>query len=135
MLDVRNAEINVDEIMRRIQEKVRLRRESGADARPAADAAESWRTINQLLDQADEFAPVGINLPMMSHTRGLRRMLAIPVARIFLRLAQLITRDQRAFNEAVVASLRAQVEQQRELARRLRDLESRIQNKDSEPDP
>src|SRR5262252_7793633 len=92
MLDVRNPEINVDEIMRRIQEKVLLRRESGAVAAPEGRGAEASRVINQLLAQADEFAAVGTNLPPMSRTHGLKRTLAILVAKGFLRLAQLITR-------------------------------------------
>src|SRR5206468_351024 len=38
---------------------------------------------------------------------GLRRRLAVPIARLVLRAAQLVTRDQTTFNLSVVASLRA----------------------------
>jgi len=43
----------------------------------------------------------------MSTLRGFRRRLAIPIARLILRAADLVTREQRSFNQAVVASLRA----------------------------
>jgi O-antigen chain-terminating methyltransferase len=114
MLDVKNPEIKVDDIMRRIQEKIRLRPEPAAIRQepraafaPGASAPDSSRMINQLLVQAQELARVGMTLPPMSRMRGLKRTLATQVAKIFLRLAQLVTRDQRAFNEAVVAALRA----------------------------
>src|SRR6266849_5352377 len=114
MLDVQNPEIKVDDIMQRIQEKVRLRREVAAtNSKPpagpplASAPADSSLAINQMLVEAQELAQVGNTLPPMSRTRGLKRVFAIAVAKVFLRLAQLITRDQRAFNQAVVAGLRA----------------------------
>src|ERR1700737_2519203 len=109
MLDVQNPDIKVDEIMQRIQEKVRLRREhavprqAGTGAPVPADSL----IFNQLLAQARDTAQVGVNVPPMSRTHGLKRRLAAAVAKAFLRLAQLITRDQRAFNQAVVAALQA----------------------------
>ena len=114
MLEVKNPEIKVDDIMRRIQEKIRLRQEStvgrqgprGAAA-PRSVAAEWFWTIRDLLNQAQDLAPVGDNLPPMSRMRGLQRAVATPLAKIFLRVAQLITRDQRRFNQVVVAALQA----------------------------
>ncbi len=110
MLDVQNPEIKVDEIMQRIQEKVRLRREQAAPPQVGTGAsvpADSSLMLNQLLAQARDLAQVGVNLPPMSRTHGLKRSLATLVAKVFLRVAQLITRDQRAFNQAVVATLQA----------------------------
>src|SRR5712671_226737 len=106
MLDVQNPEINVDEIMQRIQEKVRRR---GQAAPPqvgmgAPVPAESSLIFNQLLAQARETAQVGVTVPPMSRTHGLKRRLATSVAKAFLRLAQLITRDQRTFNDTAVAA-------------------------------
>jgi O-antigen chain-terminating methyltransferase len=112
MLDVQNPDIKVDEIMRRIQEKVRLRRETTAPASGGPMPAISSVGINQLLAQARDTAQVGISLPPMSRTHGLKRRIAAPIAKAFLRMAQLITRDQRAFNQTVVAALEAFNEQQ-----------------------
>lgn len=121
MLDVQNPEIKVDDIMQRIQEKVRLRREQGAPPLVGAGPPvpeDSSLAFNQLLAQARDLAPVGAALPEMSRTHGLKRKIAAPVAKAFLRMAQLITRDQRAFNQAVVAALQGLLERHaRETAR------------------
>jgi O-antigen chain-terminating methyltransferase len=114
MLDVQNPEIKVDEIMQRIQEKVRLRREQpatlqGAAAGPPLPGGSSLG-FNQLLAQVRDTAQVGISVPPMSRTHGLKRLVAEPIAKAFLRVAQLITRDQRTFNQAVVAALQALME-------------------------
>jgi len=109
MLDVQNPEINVDEIMQRIQEKVRRRGQAGPPqvGMGAPVPAESSLIFNQLLAQARETAQVGVTVPPMSRTHGLKRRLATSVAKAFLRLAQLITRDQRTFNDTAVAALQA----------------------------
>jgi len=109
MLDVQNPDIKVDEIMQRIQEKVRLRREHAVPRQPGTGAPVPADSLifNQLLAQARDTAQVGLNVPPMSRTHGLKRKLAASVAKAFLRLAQLITRDQRTFNQAVVAALQA----------------------------
>ncbi len=110
MLDVQNPEIKVDEIMQRIQEKVRLRREQSAPPQVGSGPtvpADSSIAFNQLIAQARDLAQVGVNLPEMSRTHGLKRMIAAPVAKAFLRVAQLITRDQRAFNNAMISALQA----------------------------
>ncbi len=113
MLDVQNPEIKVDEIMQRIQEKIRLRRDQDAPTQLGAGAqgaADSSLMFNQLLAQVRDTAQVGVSLPPMSRTHGLKRTVATLVAKVFLRLAQLITREQRAFNQAVAAALQALVE-------------------------
>lgn len=108
MLDIQNPEIKVDEIMQRIQEKVRLRREHPA-AQPARSPVppDSSPAFTQMLAQARDTAQVGANLPPMSRTSGLKRTLATSVGKAFLRIAQLITRDQRAFNQIVIEALQA----------------------------
>ena len=113
MLDVQNPDIKVDELMQRIQEKIRLRRDQhvptqvGAGAQGATDLS---LMFNQLLAQVRDTAEVGVSLPPMSRTHGLKRSVATLVAKVFLRLAQLITREQRAFNQAVAVALQALVE-------------------------
>ena len=112
MLDIKNPEINVDEIMQRIQEKVRLRQAQSAPANgaPSPSPAQSPLVFNQLLAQARDSAEVGVTVPPMTRIRGLKRAIAAWVAKIFLRLAQLITRDQRVFNRSIVAMIDALVE-------------------------
>src|SRR5438445_7249966 len=97
LLDVRNPEIRVDEIMQRIQEKVRLARAARApeiDAPPpsSADLA-GWQPVDEVFARAQDVAQVGASLPAMSRTRGLKRVVASGVARAFLRIARLIARD------------------------------------------
>ena len=114
MLDVKNPEIRVDEIMQRIQEKVRLRREARratpTSAAPAPFDPSSQRS-EEVLARAQELANVGAALPPMTRIHGLKRLVAQAVAKAFLRMAQLITRDQRAFNLTVVDALRTASEQ------------------------
>lgn len=111
MLDVQNPEIDVDQLMQRIQDKVRQRREAAPTeqlpalaADPAPDAA---MKLNQLIAQARDFGQVGVNVPPMFRTAGLKRLVAAPIAKLFLRLAQLITRDQRAYNDTLLAVIAA----------------------------
>src|SRR5207253_181582 len=47
-----------------------------------------------------------IAVPAMSRIRGLKRVVAAGVAKTFLRIAQLITRDQRTFNLTALDGLR-----------------------------
>src|SRR5712692_621913 len=102
MLDVKNPQIRVEDIMQRIQEKVRTRR--GTPPPPAGWPApvgldlEGWQPVEETLARAQDLAQVGASVPAMTRMHGIRRALAGGVARVFLRVAQLITRDQRAFN-------------------------------------
>ena len=112
MLDVKNPEIDVEAIMQRIQDKVRLRREAPpaqAEPRAAVPAAQpdAGLVITQHLANAREFAQVGLAVPPMSQTHGLKRAFATIVAKIVLRLAQLFIRDQRQFNLAILEALQA----------------------------
>jgi O-antigen chain-terminating methyltransferase len=110
MLDVKNPEIRVDEIMQRIQEKVRSRREARAAPLTALSAEvlqiPGWNQVDERLGRAQQVALVGASLPSMTRMRGLKRSLAGVVAKLFLRTAQLITRDQREFNVEVLDILR-----------------------------
>src|SRR5258706_2276189 len=109
MLDMNNPEIRVDEIMRRIQERVLARRETrtpAAGSAPTPISLGDWQPIDEALARAQEVAQVGAAVPGMTRLRGVRRAVAGRVAQAFLRLAQLITRDQRAFNLAVLDGLR-----------------------------
>ena len=78
MLDVQNPDIKVDEIMQRIQEKVRLRREQPVPRQVGMGTPVSADSLifNQLLGQARDTAQVGVSVPPMSRTHGLKRKLA-----------------------------------------------------------
>jgi hypothetical protein len=101
MSDPTDQKIDVDEIMRSIREKVRQRRES----QPADDSSAGWLRTEELIAIARRHADVGAQLPPMTRMGGLQRLLAAPLAKAILRLAQLVTRDQRAFNHATTDSL------------------------------
>src|SRR5258708_816566 len=108
MLDVKNPEIDVDQVRQQVEEKVRLRR-AVTSAPPtvappvAANSAQGeWSMTHELLARARETSQMGAALPPMSRVSGIKRVFALAVAKVFLRIAQLITRDQRAFNQAVL---------------------------------
>ena len=116
MLDVKNPEIRVDEIMERIREKVRTRSQARAPAAtlpPVALDLGGWEPVDGMLARAQEVAQVGAAVPAMTRMRGLKRVVAGSVARAFLRLAQVITRDQRSFNLATIDILRTMDERAR----------------------
>lgn len=117
MLDVKNPEIRVDEIMQRIQEKVRNRREVTVSTPPAAPPAApvaaplpSSTAILEHITRAREFADAGATVPPMSTIHGLKRSAAQVMAKAFVRMAQLVTRDQRSYNNAIINALQAVVE-------------------------
>ena len=122
VLDVQNPEIKVDDIMRRIQEKVSLRREvppAAPDGTPlpaleSGVPVESTLVVRQHLMQARQFADIGVAVPAMTRTHGIKRKIAGFVAKVFLRIAQLITRDQRLFNLEVLAALQAFIDRMTE---------------------
>src|SRR5437879_1267597 len=94
MLDVKNPQIRVEEIMLRIQEKVRAKRPAASGV-PAATVLSGSDVIDDVLERAQQVAQVGAALPGMSRQHGLKRVVAGGIAKAFLRIAQLITRDQR----------------------------------------
>src|SRR5207302_10719000 len=98
MLDVKNPEIRVDEIMERIREKVRTRSQTRAPAAtlpPVALDLGGWEPVDGMLARAQEVAQVGASVPPMTRMRGLKRAVAASVAPTFPRLAQGLTRARR----------------------------------------
>ena len=61
--------------------------------------------LERHLEAARRSWTVGEKLPPMSRRQGLVRKVAEPAARAVLRVAQLITRDQREFNHAALGAL------------------------------
>jgi len=111
MLDIKNPEIDVETLVRAIQAKAQERRMGP----PPDSAAPGDFALEQGLRRAIGAALVGADVPEMSRTRGLARLVARPVAKGFLRIAQLITRDQRTFNLASLDVLRALYDRSAEL--------------------
>ena len=114
MADGETPTFDFDEIMRRIRAEVRRRRAPTEPVAPAlaADVAldvsvPDLEQFDARLQAAEQVADVGLRLPPMHRQRGLRRWLAAKVAKAFLRLSELVSRDQRVFNRSVVYSLRA----------------------------
>jgi FkbM family methyltransferase len=108
---VSNFEIEIDELMRGIREEVRQKREQQAGLNAVRLGVEAMsplddHVIEESLLKADKVHAVGENLPPMTRQTGFRRLLATSVGRIFLRLAQIITRDQRQFNYSLLVVLR-----------------------------
>jgi hypothetical protein len=112
VIEANNPEIRVDEIMQRVQEKVRARRaphprDSADSSMSAVDHSLLGSTaVEELFAQAQQAADVGAAVPAMSRLRGPLRALAVSVAKTFLRVAQIITRDQRVFNHAALDLVR-----------------------------
>ena len=107
----------IDSIIGRIQEEIGRSKQcadghsasglvvarAGAGLPPLTDlfAAE------QALAKAQQTWRIGGQLPTMHRLTGLKRFLAAFAGKIFLRVSQLFTRDQREFNLAAMAALQA----------------------------
>ena len=127
MPEVSKPEFDVDELMGRVKDTVRRRWPPGQPPGAPAARAPDWAELDRALVQAQQTQNVGATLPPMSRTSGLTRLVAAPIARGFLRLAQLITRDQRGFNQALVELSRALLAHARATEDRVQALEARVE--------
>jgi len=106
MADPTSPAIDVDQVMRGIREKVALLRAGGgAGFAEARQRFAGWARMEELIAAARRLADVGQELPAMTRTKGLKRLVAAPLAWGVLRVAQIVTRDQRAYNHAAADGL------------------------------
>jgi SAM-dependent methyltransferase len=110
LLQVEDKQIDAEALLARVKETVK-----SAGTGPLAHAAPvasgrafsgTLQEIDRALARASEHWAVGAHVPPMHNLKGLLRKLATPAAKGMLRMAQLITRDQRDFNEAVLHAIR-----------------------------
>jgi O-antigen chain-terminating methyltransferase len=113
MIETNNPEINVDELMARIQEEVARQRASSSfpapSPRPDGPVATGieWAQVDVLLQAAEYHAQhVGSAVPEWTHFGRLRRGLARLTARFVLYLSNFVTHQQKQFNSVVLQSLR-----------------------------
>jgi 2-polyprenyl-3-methyl-5-hydroxy-6-metoxy-1,4-benzoquinol methylase len=112
MLEIGEPEVSVDELMQRVRQEVERRRLEGrirgtfSPVLPDDEVSASWHAIDEAITAAGPSTVVGMRLPPMTQMRGWKRKLAVPLARVILRAAQLVTRDQSAFNQLVLELLR-----------------------------
>lgn len=107
MLKVRSPKISVSELVARaraaaLPERPRAVKPAG---RPSV-LDEAMRRIERALADAERVWRVGTNVPPMSNLPGALRRGAVPVVKTFYRVAQLITRDQRDFNQSMLEAVR-----------------------------
>ena len=104
-----------DELIRRARDEAQRRLlESGnghsgghvAHAAPEPPAG-SWAVVHHAIIAAERHATVGTELPPMHSMRGLRRRVAVPLAKMVLRLARLFTAEQTTFNRESIGAIRA----------------------------
>jgi FkbM family methyltransferase len=98
--------------MRGIREEVRWKRAQTARLSDSPSVARTSApldstAIDEVLNSADRVHAIGQNLPPMKRQSGVRRLFAVMTARGFLRLAQIITRDQREFNSSLLLVVRS----------------------------
>jgi 2-polyprenyl-3-methyl-5-hydroxy-6-metoxy-1,4-benzoquinol methylase len=107
-----DPDVSVDALLQQVRQEVERRRlearmrESGPPTDPDDQVAASWRAMNEAIAAAEPATTVGMRLPPMTQMRGLRRRIAVPVARLILRVAELVTRDQSAFNHLILELVR-----------------------------
>jgi O-antigen chain-terminating methyltransferase len=105
-----NGAIGADELIRRARVEALRRQldvENGHGNAAPRDAAVGWATVHQAIAEAERHALVGTELPPMHTMRGVRRRIAVPVAKLILRAARLVTAGQTSFNVESVGAVRA----------------------------
>lgn len=107
LLQVDDGQIDPAALRARVQDKLRRQRAPAPSipASPGRLAAGGFQDVDRALAQAAEHWEVGAEVPPMHKLRGLVRSVATPAAKAVLRVAQLVTRDQRDFNGAVLQAL------------------------------
>lgn len=106
---------NVEAVKTKIREQVRSRKDVGlgllpfesAPVRSPVDTSFDTAIIESALHTARAHWNVGQQLPDMSRRRGVTRGLFRFLGKAILRVGQLMTRDQRAFNQASLDALGA----------------------------
>jgi SAM-dependent methyltransferase len=100
----------------RLTELVRERVELNAQRLPVLPTSKAsvrgevdgWlKQLDATLAHAEAHWPVGVAVPPMGRRKGLVRRVAVPAAKAVLRVAQLVTREQREFNHAILAAARS----------------------------
>jgi O-antigen chain-terminating methyltransferase len=112
MFTTQDATINSDDLTRRARDEARRRRfapEGAPTARGAGtdQTALLWASVHQAISSAERYVRVGTTLPPMHQLRGWKRRIATPIARLILRAAELVTREQTSFNIEAIGALRA----------------------------
>jgi len=127
MLDVQNPHIDVDELMEKIRAEVARRRANASNyetennndfkVEPQINNlfSDKWLQVENAISQAQQVSQVGVGLPGMHTFKGWKRKIAVLIGNAYLRISQLITRDQRAFNQSVVNAIRALEESTKEI--------------------
>jgi SAM-dependent methyltransferase len=77
-------------------------------ARPSPEPA--WEVARRTLAAAEQYVAAGSHVPPMHTLSRFTRAIVTPFVKLFLRLAQLITREQQSFNVETVRTLRALTE-------------------------
>lgn len=122
MIETRNPEIDVDELLRRIAEEVA--RSHGDDLPPSPVSGPEvpsetidWRLLQANLDVVRHHAEIGNSIPAWMRFGRIRRRIARFTAHCVLYLSSFITNQQKLFNGAVLESLQT-------LSNGVRDLDS-----------
>jgi SAM-dependent methyltransferase len=112
MFRIDDPQISAAELTRRARQEAEHRAmRSGVPLEETQQAdsasAQGWAAAYRAIESTEHHAVVGETLPAMGTMRGLRRRIAEPIARLILRAAQLVTREQTSFNTRAIAALRA----------------------------
>ncbi|NPV74723.1 MAG: hypothetical protein HPY89_13325, partial [Pelotomaculum sp.] len=109
--------VDLDELMERIRSEILRRKADTSVANTASPdsfsidrpvynpSAGKWSQVENALFMAKQVSQVGTRLPAMHTFRGWKRKIAQFVGKIYLRVSQVITRDQRAFNESILVAV------------------------------
>jgi len=81
----------------------------------------AWEVARRIVAEAERYVAAGSQVPPMSTLSALTRALITPFVKMFLRVAQLITREQQSFNVETIRALHALTEATRTHLRAVED--------------
>ncbi len=138
MIEVKTPRVDAEQLLERVRTVVARRRRAvpGELIAPAPTAFSRLPgllgELERLIKKGGEYWAVGSALPPMAKTRGVVRWVATPAARTVLRVGQLITRDQRTFNQTLLEALERTREALAELSQERGAMRAELQERMSE---
>ncbi len=134
MLETKNSEIDIGQLLVKVGEELKRQRGAGAganqsDNREEIDANDpySWSQLPETLDIAEQNVNAGATVGSMLHHRGVVRKLARFLGRITVYLGRVITIPQRNFNSSILHSLRITLDGIRDMNRNTALLQKKVE--------
>ncbi|MBU0664985.1 MAG: class I SAM-dependent methyltransferase [Proteobacteria bacterium] len=139
MLESRNPDIDMAQLLDKIGLELRLQQKSIAGGRNRVASEElaindpySWGQLGSTLNVAEQNVNAGAEVTSMLHYRGIMRKIARFLGKVTVFLGRVITIPQRNFNSAILQSLRITLDGVRDMNRNTALVERQVRQIDEQ---